>query len=597
MPTLKIDLTADSRKLEGQMQSAGRTAAAKFSSTFDANSKVGQSLLKRLTAAGNNAGRALAEAFGVAGVTAGKEFGKQFKKGGGFGSGLLGGIVGGGVGANMSINSGQLFKAITTIATMPAPMLMVASALGLKNWASRQFGSKVPPIIPSNVIPVNFGGGGGGGGGGASAATGAGFAKVLGSSVAALGLGAAFGKLIRSSIELALSFDKMSKQTGYSVESLNTFQIIARDIGSTLEDVLAMASGATGARTAALEGDPMSVMMTAFQRLGISREALQQSSNPLELLAKTAPQGTAANVELGKIIGPTQVAAFRAMQESMADMAATAAKLKAEGRLIPPESVAALKEVKDEFEDLYQIFQTEMMPILATIGKGAVDAIYWVKDLMDVVASWIYGIGDVLGAVGGYITSLIELYKQMFIQIWDFTKSGVAMIIEILKNPAALIKNPIQTLTKIFAEKGPTVNEDFIKAGENTLNAAKGIIKSITDIEDNAAEGIAKRDQDRMDRQIKRQKQADAKKTVGTSLQPPNMDEARKSWMQSAMRMPSDEHVSIGNFLGQGTSLSSIGQKQLEVQQQSLSALLTIAELNRQMNAMAAQNPLVGIPQ
>lgn len=700
MPTLKIDLTADSRKMEGQMQSAGRSAAAKFSQTFDTNSKVGQSLLKRLSAAGNSAGRALAEAFGAAGIAAGTQFGKEFKKSSGAISGAVAGAIAGGIGgkaaaggiskalsgganlANLAKLEAQLTEQLKQATGNPNAKVNVTSdpeefarmSKGMRYVQKRSpFTGQMEPAAPQGMLNklkyfmsgewvtqykkpplmerlnktiidtfglagtkygqlkkrfnkfldggwlIEMGAGpkdmskrsiwrtlgkmGGEGLQGADAAVGRAASSAIGGAVGtmkkqftigsgffdkpslkALGLVTAMGILIKKTLDLADRFEQMAKKTGYNVQSIQALVLSAQRVGGTGEEPAAMQGAALAAQERALQNATGPEMM-AFQRLGIDREKLRKSQNPLELLAQNVKPGKQAEISLGRIIPPEMVPLFKELQPVLKDISATVANMTKEGDLMNPEDVLVIDEAKQAFADMIQGLQTDLMPVLAAFAMAIMELVYNVGDgikwLMYVLAGNLDGFQKLGSAI-------VDLFADMLNNIKDLATNTAKFMWAIVKDPSILFS--AEKMAQ-FATKGTEDSADKVYA------AGSSIIDNFGRIMDEANEYVAESQNQRAQRAASRRIIAGKRPNAGTRLNPVDVTGQMQEAAKSAMRMPSDEHVSIGNFLGQGTSLSSIGQKQVELQQQMLSALQNIAFFNAQQAALAKNNMAVGIPQ
>lgn len=617
MPKLKIDLEVDSAKMEGQMASAGARAAAKFGSSFNTNNDIGKSLLKHLSDVGGQAGKAFASAFGQAGGQAGQEFAKSFKSSGagaGMVQGIVGGITQGLVNSNLEKNKdikprtpeqqsrvermSKFAKENPDLANNVTEQLKKSFGGGFgklldepkkiqetKKTISSSIRDGLDKVFKKNIVPKNplatfFGGTGQEG---KKFLSGLGFSKFTGMSpmqAGLLGLTSAMAILVKNTLALSAKFEKLSHTTGYNVASLNALNVEARKVGSNLSEVLGMSEGANATRKKAIEQDPFNPQLRAFQRLGISREELNASKNPLELLAQKAPQGAQADKDLGLIIDPKMVQTFRALQETLRDTEATVAKLQAAGKIVNPEDVIVIKEAKDAFAEMFDDFSVGLTPIVAWVAKAAMNIIYWIKDVVSWIGYFGDGLSDIASTIGPIASAIVDVVKQMFFRMVDYAVAAGTIIDKILQNPSLLI-NP-----KALKEEIKSAFSSDNALGESVDALADAIIAmddAVMAASENATDLVMGDQSERDANSAKRRKIANTKPNIGGVITPIDQTEQHRQWMLEGIRRPSDERIGIGNFLNQG-SLSNVALSQLDVMKRQLAVQEGLLQMNREMN-------------
>jgi hypothetical protein len=571
MPTLRIDLQADSRKLEGQMASAGQQAAKKFNSSWGSNNMVGNTLLSKLSGVGSSLANTFARLFGLVGLTAGNEFGKSFKKSG-FGQTILGGILGGRVGSNSIISGVASTRFGGNI--LAQKLYHTAQKTGTKlDTGELDFLRKSSSGKAKGTTSGIEGTTKKAGEGLESFAAGLGLStRMLG----ILGLAGALGILTKRTMDYADTLYKQSKISGYSTETLQAFHLLAESVGYTAEDMDALnASIIESRRHALMATDPMNADVQRWKRLGIERAELQATRMPISLLARTAyEKSDKDDLNLRNLIPPNLVPLFKALQEKLKDVAGTTQTMKDQGKLIDPLDIIAVQDVKIEFALLIKQLQTEFAPTVAGV-------ISFFSELFGEMMALKDSLWELIIA----IPSIAKIIKDTFIDIFTLIGKNAISLFKLIVGVSTGTLNPIKAMKTLLG------------MGSGAGQIGKATLGDLGELWDKAAKVVQekswKRTTENADRRAALRKAQENKLPFGhVGAAPPiDLQSALTEFAQETKRVPSDEHISIGNFLNTGTSLASIGQQQLSVQQEQLSNLIYLVDLIEQLNNFIGNAP------
>lgn len=179
--------------------------------------------------------------------------------------------------------------------------------------------------------------------------------------------------LSRKTINFADDIGDLSRRLEISTDFLQRFQYAAIKSGASVEDLRSVIEQLNVSRLEALGGNKEAI--AAFRQLGIGQSDLRQGSDKLVMtIAEAFEKGSAQQLlpafkSIGGRAAGALVATFKdGLSEEMT-----------KAPIIPPETIAAIKIVKDEFTAMAQVLAVEFAPALVKISREVVKAAYLIK--------------------------------------------------------------------------------------------------------------------------------------------------------------------------------------------------------------------------
>lgn len=190
-------------------------------------------------------------------------------------------------------------------------------------------------------------------------------------------------EMSKKTIEWAGHVQNLSDRLGVSVEYLQQMQYVAKRSGSGVDTLAGFFEKLAANRVKALEGTEESPkMISAFGKLGVSPESL--STNGVQGLTDMIGKAFQSSKSPEMLIGALRevggkgagelIAAFTSGLEEGRQAAVSA------GAVMSEDTIAALKEVEDEFEEM-------KIQIMVGIGPAILKVIGWLTNLWNVIVA------------------------------------------------------------------------------------------------------------------------------------------------------------------------------------------------------------------
>ena len=357
---------------------------------------------------------------------------------------------------------------------------------------------------------------GGAGGAAAAAAEGGPIGIAAGTGLA---LAAASAVMVKHTMDYADHLADLSDMTNIAVDDIDALAKSAAGAGKDVDSALKMVNEMQESRVKALQGDD--AKMAAFERLGISREKLQNTDNIAKLLGGVNSQGSENRSALSEIVGKKSLGLFTAIQEDLKDWENFKAKLKEQGRLIDPEQVRTVEEFNDTVREVKESLMGMLLPWITTALRGLLDAFYWFKDEFKVLTTGLFAALDLMPSFWSVVKDLL-LFP--FLHPKEFLIGGL---------PAALESLITDDMVAGFDEAIAKVQEEI--------------------------------DEERAAREAKRKKANEGKEVLGAAAPVVNTKPLEEEKFKPLDTSVNDSMVAVGNFLGSDVgSLQSIGEQQID---------------------------------
>lgn len=315
---------------------------------------------------------------------------------------------------------------------------------------------------------------------------------VIAVAALAAGIGLAAQKIFeitKSTADFQGKMFDLSQQTGVSVETLSTLEIVAKTTGGSIESIAQSLVLFQGKLDEAQ--DSTSKAGLKFAELGISTNNTEDAFRSALLVLSRIPEGFHQTNEAAELFGRRggkQVLAI--LKELNGDVDGATEKFRRMGILITTD----VSRAADEFNDQLALLQFQMRGAAAIIGNEAMPTIMEaVKDVSKVIqdnrveiVGWVHDIGDAtkgayalasaIAFLGGQVSGLSSIPIPSIISVLG-SVSGLSSIVAALKaagGPTDIPAIPVDPLASPITTPGPgsTVKGDGGAAAEKAAREA-----------------------------------------------------------------------------------------------------------------------------
>lgn len=178
----------------------------------------------------------------------------------------------------------------------------------------------------------------------------------------------------REAMRTADEIDNLSKRMGFTAESIQSIQIVAKEAGFSFEQFEAATSKLVKAQADAVSGNKEAT--TSFQKVGLSIEQIRGLAP--EALFKAVAQSIKANEGSAeatsgayKLFGETYAKMAGEIKGSLSDLDALIAKFKDLGLIVSNETNKALDETDETLSRLLTRYKNIGIEIVGFLAKGA----------------------------------------------------------------------------------------------------------------------------------------------------------------------------------------------------------------------------------